>query len=183
MKYNYTFLTKISFLLFLFFYFTASANLNQTSKDKKIIADCVDAKTAFINSDGFMKSLFNNAYSYVIFPNIGKGGFGIGGATGNGAVFRRGVLIGMAKMSQFTLGFQAGGQAYREVIFFENERVLNEFTDSEFEFSAQASAIIVAEGAAGNVKYHNGVMIFTQPKGGLMYEATIGGQKFTYKAL
>ncbi|MEY3874814.1 MAG: hypothetical protein RL363_1535 [Bacteroidota bacterium] len=183
MKFNLSFLIKGSFLLLLLFNFNASANLNQTRKDKKIIADCIDAKAAFISSDGLMKNLFNNAYSYAIFPNIGKGGFGIGGATGNGAVYRRGVLIGMAKMTQLTIGFQAGGQAYREVIFFENERVLNEFTDSKFEFSAQASAIIAAEGAAANVKYNNGVMIFAQPKGGLMYEASIGGQKFTYKAL
>lgn len=182
MKHNISLLTKILFLLFLFFYFNASANFIQSRKDKNIIADCVDAKAAFISSDGLMKNLFNNAYSYVIFPNIGKGGFGIGGATGNGAVYRKGVLIGMAKMSQLTIGFQAGGQSYREVIFFENERILNEFTDSKFEFSAQASAIIVAEGAAANVKYNDGVMIFTQPKAGLMYEASIGGQKFTYKA-
>lgn len=183
MKNKITFLIKAIFALILIFYINTFASFAQTKKDKKIIDDCIEAKAAFIYSDGLMKNLFNNAYSYAIFPNIGKGGFGIGGATGNGAVYRRGVLIGMAKMTQLTIGFQAGGQAYREVIFFENERVLNEFTDSKFEFSAQASAILVAEGASANVKYNNGVMIFTQPKGGLMYEASIGGQKFTYKAL
>lgn len=183
MKKIITIFTKGFFLLSLIFYFTASANISQTRKERKVIADCIDAKAAFISTDGLMKNLFNTAYSYVIFPNIGKGGFGIGGATGNGAVYRKGILIGMAKMSQLTIGFQAGGQSYREVIFFENERALNEFTDSKFEFTAQASAIIVAEGAAANVKYNNGVMIFTQPKAGFMYEASIGGQKFTYKAL
>lgn len=171
----------VAFLLIIFT--TVSAKYNQTKKERKIIADCVEAKSVFISSDRLMKNLFQNAYAYVIFPNIGKGGFGIGGATGNGAVYRRGVLIGMARMSQITIGFQAGGQAYREVIFFENERVLNEFSDNRFEFSAQASAIIVAEGASANVKYRDGVMIFAHPKGGLMYEATVGGQKFTYKAL
>ena len=161
---------------------STSANLNQTNRDKKVIADCNDARTSFISSDGLMKNLFNNAYSYVIFPNIGKGGFGIGGATGNGVVYRKGKIIGMARMTQVTIGFQAGGQAYREVIFFENERVLNEFTDNKFEFSAQASAIVVSEGASANIKFTNGVMIFTHPKGGLMYEASIGGQNFSYKA-
>ncbi len=161
---------------------STSANLNQTNRDKKVIADCNDARTSFISSDGLMKNLFNNAYSYVIFPNIGKGGFGIGGATGNGVVYRKGKIIGMARMTQFTIGFQAGGQAYREVIFFENEKVLNQFTDNKFEFSAQASAIVASEGASANIKFTEGAMIFTQPKGGLMYEASIGGQKFTYKA-
>lgn len=183
MERNNSILTKGFLLLSLTFYFNASANFLQTRKEKKIIADCVDAKTSFISTDGLMKNLFNNAYSYVLFPNIGKGGFGIGAATGNGAVYRKGVLIGLAKMYQLTIGFQAGGQSYREVIFFENERVLNEFTDNKFEFSAQASAIIAAEGAAANVKYQDGIMIFTQPKAGFMYEASIGGQKFTYKAL
>ena len=180
-KFSYYRLGIITLLLFIFS--TVTANYIQTKKDKKVIADCVEAKAIFISSDRLMKNLFENAYAYVIFPNVGKGGFGIGGATGNGAVYRRGALIGMAKMSQLTIGFQAGGQVYREVIFFENERVLNEFSENRFEFSAQASAIIVAEGASANVKYRDGVMIFAHPKGGLMYEATVGGQKFTYKAL
>ena len=102
--------------------------------------------------------------------------------TNNGVVYRKGKIIGMARMTQVTIGFQAGGQAYREVIFFENERVLNQFTDNKFEFSAQASAIVVSEGASANIKFTNGVMIFTHPKGGLMYEASIGGQNFSYKA-
>ena len=155
---------------------------HQSNREKKLIADSKNAQSEFIKSDGLMRNLFNSAYAYVIFPNIGKGGFGFGGATGNGVVYKRGSIIGTARMTQITIGFQAGGQAYREVIFFENERTLNEFTDSKFEFSAQASAIIVAEGAAANVKYNDGVMIFTQPKAGLMYEASVGGQKFTYKA-
>ncbi|MES1221064.1 MAG: YSC84-related protein [Bacteroidota bacterium] len=151
-----------------------------SSKDKKVVADSKTAKSEFIRVDGQMKSLFANAYGYVIFPNVGKGGVGIGGAAGNGTVFERGSIIGKAKMTQVTIGFQWGGQAYREVIFFESKNDLDRFKENKFEFSAQASAVAVTAGASGNVKYVNGVMIFTQTKGGLMYEASIGGQKFSF---
>ena len=117
----------------------------------------------------------------MIFPNIGKGGIGVGGAAGNGIVFQGGKTIGSAKMKQVTVGFQFGGQAYREVIFFENSAALERFKQNNFEFSAQASAVAVTKGASGNVKYSDGVMIFTQEKKGLMYEASVGGQKFSYK--
>lgn len=156
--------------------------LQQSSRDKRIIADSKDAQVEFIKGDHLLKNLFNNAYGYVIFPNVGKGGFGFGGATGNGAVYQKGALIGMARMSQLTIGFQAGGNAYREVIFFENKNALDIFKNNNIEFSAQVSATLVAEGASANVKYNDGVMIFTQTKGGLMYEASVGGQKFTFRS-
>lgn len=152
-------------------------------RDKKIIEDSKDAKAAFIRTDGLMNNLFKNAYGYVIFPNVGKGGIGIGGASGNGAVYEHGVLIGMAKLTQITIGFQWGGQAYREVIFFETKDDLDRFKENRIEFSAQASAVAATAGASANVKYKDGVMIFTQAKGGLMYEASVGGQKFTYRSL
>ena len=130
-----------------------------------------------------MKNLFSNAYGYVIFPNVGKGAIGVGGAAGNGAVFEKGVLIGMAKMTQVTLGFQLGGQAYREVIFFETKADLDKFKSDNFEFAAQASALAATFGAAANAKYKNGVMVFSQVKGGLMYEASVGGQRFKFKKI
>ncbi|MGO4906621.1 YSC84-related protein [Flavobacterium sp. W20_MBD1_R3] len=154
-----------------------------TAKKNKIIADSQTAKTEFIESDPLMKALFDKAYGYVIFPNVGKGGFGIGGAAGNGVVYEHNKRIGMAKLSQVSIGFQAGGQAYREVIFFESKNEIDRFKESRFEFSAQASAVAVTEGASANVKYTNGVMVFTMQKGGLMYEASIGGQKFTFNKL
>ena len=89
------------------------------SKKNKIIADSKTAKVEFIKADGLMKGLFEKAYGYVIFPNVGKAGLGVGGAAGNGAVYEHNELAGMAKLSQLSIGFQAGGQAYREVIFFE----------------------------------------------------------------
>ena len=154
-----------------------------SSKKNKIIADSNAVKAEFIEKDALMKGLFEKAYAYVIFPNVGKGGFGIGAAAGNGAVYEHNKLIGMAKLSQLSIGFQAGAQAYREVIFFESKKEMERFKDSRFEFSAQVSAVAVTEGASANVRYTNGVMVFTMQKGGLMYEASIGGQKFKFNKL
>ena len=153
------------------------------SKKNKIIADSHTAKAEFIAADGLMKALFDKAYGYVIFPNVGKGGLGVGGAAGNGAVYENNKVIGMAKLSQVSIGFQAGGQAYREVIFFESKKEMDRFKSSQFEFSAQASAVAVTAGASGNAKYTDGVMVFTMQKGGLMYEASIGGQQFKFSKL
>lgn len=178
MKYTYLFLA-IAFLSF----GNSSTQAQTSSRDKKVVADAATAKAAFIKGDGLMKNLFSNAYAYAILPNVGKGGLGIGGAAGNGAVYRNGSLIGMAKMTQVTIGFQWGGQAYREVIFFENKEALDRFKENRLELSAQASAVAVTAGASANAKYSNGVMIFTQTKGGLMYEASIGGQKFSFREL
>ena len=164
--------------------FIGMAAFAQTnSKDKKIVADSKVAKDAFIKTDGPISNQFTSAYGYAIFPNIGKGGMGIGGAAGNGVVYEQGVLIGMAKMKQLTIGFQWGGQAYREVIFFESKADLDRFKENKFELSAQASAVAVTAGASANAKYNNGVMIYTQTKGGLMYEASVGGQKFDFRKL
>lgn len=153
------------------------------AKKSKIIADSKKAKAEFIKADPLMKGLFEKASGYAIFPNVGKAGFGIGGAAGNGVVYENNTLVGMAKLSQLSIGFQAGGQAYREVIFFESKKDLERFKGSQFEFSAQASAVAVKAGASANVKYAEGVMVFTMQKGGLMYEASIGGQKFKFNKL
>ena len=116
---NYSFFSaRVSTLLLTIIFIGVTASAQTSSKDRKVIADSKPAKSAFINSDGLLKNLFASARGYVIFPNVGKGGLGIGGAAGNGAVYENGVLIGMAKMKQLTIGFQWGGQAYREVIFF-----------------------------------------------------------------
>lgn len=154
------------------------------SQDKEeIISDSKKAKAEFIKADKLMESLFDHSYGYAIFPNVGKGAVGVGGAAGQGAVFEKGKTVGTAKMLQVTAGFQFGGQAYREVIFFENKNAMDRFKDNNLEFSGQASAIAAKEGAAANIKYREGVLVFSQEKGGLMLEAAIGGQKFTYAAL
>lgn len=180
-KYKYK--TILRALLFIPMLFTAGIlTAQETEKDNKLITDSKEAKDAFIKSDGLMSNLFNNAYAYVIFPNVGKGAIGIGGAAGNGIVYQGGNAIARASMKQVSVGFQWGGQAYREVIFFENKETLDRFKQDKIEFSAQASAVAATKGASGNVKYADGVMIFTQEKGGLMYEASVGGQKFKYTA-
>jgi lipid-binding SYLF domain-containing protein len=153
----------------------------QSSKDKKMMIDCDDSKAEFIKADGLMKDLFENAYAYVLFPNVGKGGLIVGGAIGNGIVYRKGEAIGKAKLTQLTAGFQGGGQSFREVIFFEHEQALNRFMENKVEFSAGVSAVVAKEGAAARMKYQNGVMVFTHVKGGLMIEASVGGQKFNFQ--
>jgi lipid-binding SYLF domain-containing protein len=178
-KFQFNFIFLLSSLLL----FSSVVFSQTSSKNKRIVNDSKQAKTEFIKADKLMSSLFDNAYGYVIFPNVGKGGFGVGGASGKGAVYHRGKLIGTAQLTQITVGFQAGGQSYREVIFFESEKELNRFKDNKIELSAQASAVAVTEGAAGNAKYKDGVMIFSQTKGGLMYEASIGGQTFKFRTL
>ena len=129
-----------------------------------------------------MQHLFDNAYAYVIFPNVGKGGIGVGGAAGNGIAYEGGKVVGRAKMKQVTIGFQLGGQVYQEVIFFENKAEFDRFKGGNYEFAAQASAVAVTKGASMDVNYKNGVMVFTKEKKGAMYEASIGGQKFSYHA-
>lgn len=171
-----------SWLMSLLFVLMAGPVIGQSDKDKRIIADAKIAKDEFIKTDGLMKNLFTNAYGYVIFPNVGKGGLGIGGAAGNGIVYEKGKMIGKAKLTQVNIGFQAGGQAYREVIFFEAKKDIDRFKENKLQFSAQASAVAATAGASANVKYADGVMIFTQQKGGLMYEASIGGQKFKFQS-
>jgi lipid-binding SYLF domain-containing protein len=157
-----------------------TCQLSFAQKDAKLMGDAQSAKGDFIRSDASMGGRFSNSYAYVIFPNVGKGGIGIGGAAGNGIVFQHGKAVGHAKMTQVSVGFQWGGQAYREVIFFENKEALDRFEASKYEFSAQVSAVAATAGASANAKYTDGVMVFTQQKGGLMYEASIGGQKFKY---
>jgi len=159
---------------------TALSPLTSSAQEAKLIADASASKQKFINADPSMAALFSSSAGYAIFPNIGKGAIGVGGAAGNGVVYQRGSIIGSAKMKQLTIGFQLGGQKYQEVIFFETQAALDQFKGSEFEFAAQASAVAVTKGASTNVKYRNGVMVFTQQKGGLMYEASIGGQKFKF---
>lgn len=151
------------------------------SKKEKLSADCQQAKAEFLKTDPKMSAFFSKAFGYVILPNVGKGAIGIGGAAGNGMVYERGKVIGTAKMSQVSVGFQLGGQAYREVIFFESKKDLDRFKENRVEFSAQVSAVAATEGASANAKYVDGVMVFTMQKGGLMYEASVGGQKFKFE--
>ncbi len=150
---------------------------------EKILIDCKNAKATFVKTDASMNNLFMNAYGYAIFPDVGKGGAIVGGAGGRGALYEKGgKAIGTAKMVQVDVGAQVGGQSYREVIFFESKDAFDRFKENKIEFSGQASAVAVKSGASANVKYREGVAVYTQEISGLMLEASIGGQKFTYNS-
>ena len=123
---------------------------------------------------------FNEAYGFAVFPSIKKAGFGIGGARGKGQVFANEQLIGDSTVTQINLGINLGVQSYQEIIFFRNEVDLDRFTSGNFELGAQASAVAINTGVAAEVEYSNGVAIFTKAIGGLMLEASIGGQKFSF---
>jgi lipid-binding SYLF domain-containing protein len=158
-----------------------------------------DATKVFLNA-GESGAFFSKSYGYALFPSIGKGGVGIGGAYGKGHVYVKGKVVGDTSMTQLTAGLQLGGQAYSQIIFFEDERAFKEFTKGNFEFSAEASAVAItaAAGATGSTtgssvgasggkndaktvgKYYKGMATFTVAKGGLMYEASVGGQKFKF---
>ncbi|WP_321326576.1 lipid-binding SYLF domain-containing protein [Thiomicrorhabdus sp.] len=145
-------------------------------------------------------AFFDNSYGYAVFPTIGKVGFVIGGAYGKGRVYEHGRLAGTAEMTQATIGFQLGGQAFSQIIFFQDQRAYDEFTSGNFEFGAQASAIVINAGANAEAstkgtsasanagerhvkadgQYYKGMAVFSLAKGGLMYEATIGGQKYNF---
>ncbi len=136
---------------------------------------------AFKAKDPGIQRFFDKAVGYAVFPSVGKGGIGIGGAHGKGLVFSNGVPIGRSSLSQLTIGFQLGGQVYSEIIFFKDSVALEDFKRGNFEMGAQVSAVALTAGASADTSYNGGVAVFTMAKGGLMYEASVGGQKFTYK--
>jgi lipid-binding SYLF domain-containing protein len=150
--------------------------------EAKVDSDVTEAIAQFNKRDPGLKRFFDSAYGYAVFPTVGKGAIGIGGAYGKGQVFEKGGLIGISKLVQVTIGFQWGGQAYSELVFFEDKAALDRFKSGNLEFSAQASAVAITLGASATADYENGVAVFTMTKGGLMYEASIGGQSFSFEA-
>lgn len=142
-----------------------------------------EAMTRITEADPGIASYFDSSTGYAVFPGVGKAGLGIGGARGSGLVFRGGSVIGKVTLSQISIGFQAGGQEFIEVIFFETARALDDFTAGNFEFNAQVSAVAVTAGASADAGYSNEIAVFTLAKGGLMYEAAVGGQKFNYEPI
>ena len=146
---------------------------------------------------------FESSYGYALFPKIGKAGIGIGGAHGKGRVYVGGAHVGDTKMTQVSIGLQLGGQAFSQIIFFQDKRAFDEFSSGNFEFGAQAQAVALTAGASAAAtttgttagksggehdastvgEYYKGMAIFTVAKGGLMYEASVSGQKFSYDAV
>ena len=149
-------------------------------------ANLKDDATATLNKfkrqDASLDAFLNRAFGYAIFPSVGKGGLVVGGAFGRGAVYEKGAFIGYAKMEQGTVGFQAGGQEFAELIVFENADSMNKFKSGTYAFSAEASAVALKAGAAAAANFKNGVAVFTMTNAGLLYEASIGGQRFVYES-
>jgi lipid-binding SYLF domain-containing protein len=164
--------------------------------------DYTDTVQLFKNA-GESAGFFKTCYGYAVFPTIGKGGFVVGGAHGSGRVYEQGKYIGNTSMTQLSVGFQAGGQAYSQIVFFQDKRALEEFTQGNFEFEAGVSAVAITAAAGGTAgtqgatasasggkkdaatlgtNYYKGMAVFTIVKGGAMYQATVAGQKFSYEA-
>ena len=153
---------------------------DKKNKDKKASDKTIKALNIFKNKSS-LKPYFKKARGYAVFPNVGKGGIGIGGARGKGEVFEKGNVIGSTTLTQVSIGLQLGGQAFSQIIFFKDKKSLERFTQGNFEFGASASAALISEGANASADYSDGVAVLTFSKGGLMYEASIGGQKFSYE--
>ena len=136
------------------------------------------AIATFKEKEPSVSRFFEKSAGYVVIPTVGKGGIGIGGARGKGVLYENDAVTAVVTLTQLSFGFQWGGQAYSEFIFFEDRATLDHFKKGNYELNAQASAVAVTAGASADADFSGGMAIFTQAKGGLMYEAAVGGQKF-----
>jgi len=176
------------------------ATLSLAAAGMPALADDYTDTIAVFQKASESKAFFANAHGYAVFPTIGKGGVVVGGAYGKGRVYEKGHYVGDISMTQISVGAQLGGQAYSEIIFLQDKRAFDEFTKGEFEFGAEVSAVAITAGASAQATtggtgagknissdkaevkstYQKGIAVFTVAKGGLMYEASVGGQKFNY---
>ncbi|MBC8315897.1 MAG: hypothetical protein ISR57_01520 [Bacteroidales bacterium] len=156
--------------------------MSQSSVDnQEVVEEASLAKQAILEKDPGLQEFFNDAYGYAILPTVGKGGFIIGGAAGKGVLYHGGEPVGLIKMTQVTVGAQIGGKSYIEVIFFNTEAEYTVFRSGRFEVSAQVAAIAVTAGVSQTMAYSDGIAILTMGRGGFMAEASVGGQKFSFK--
>jgi hypothetical protein len=148
--------------------------------DKGDLAHAKLALAALEKADPGLTRFFDGSAGYAVFATVGKGAVGVGGAHGTGVVFEHGRAVGEVSLNQLTVGLALGGQSYTEIVFFETARSLADFKKSKFTMAAQVSAVVAAAGASKNAKYVEGVSVFTLAKGGVMVEASVGGQRFNY---
>jgi lipid-binding SYLF domain-containing protein len=154
----------------------------KSESDKtSLVNDSNAALGRFKAADSSLQGELDRAAGYAIFPEVGKGGVGVGGAYGRGVVYQHGMKIGFADLSQATIGLQLGGQSYSQLILFQDQAALDRFKSGKLAFSANASAVAIKSGAAAAAAYTDGVKVLTQTVGGLMFEASIGGQQFTFQ--
>ena len=159
------------------------ATAPKTVEGKADIQSAADAALAKAQlNDPTLVTVLNASAGHAVFPSVGKGAAGIGGAYGKGVLYEHGMAVGYCDLSQATIGLQLGGQSYTEIVAFENQQAVDTFKQGNFRFDAQATAVAIKSGAGANAKFENGVKVFTMDEKGLMFEASIGGQKFSYQA-
>jgi len=177
--------THIGFLTVLVFILAGVVGCSTAPKSEEgkvtIQSDAEKEVAKAKENDPSLGQLLDKAAGYAVFPTVGKGAVGVGGAYGKGVLYEHGVAVGYCDLSQASIGFQLGGQAYTEIIAFETQEAVDRFKGGHFTFDAQATAVALKSGAGANAKYANGVAVFTMSEAGLMYEASIGGQKFDYQ--
>jgi len=166
------------FLISLILSFMGNAQIGGWNPELEKVAK--EALAQMLEDSPKLETFKEKAYGYAIFPKVTKAGLGIGGAAGRGIVYKGALTVGSSKLKQASIGLQAGGQQYSEVIFFENKESYEHFTNDKLKFDAQASAVAITKGASIDAAYQNGVAVFTRVKGGLMYEASLGGQHFKF---
>ncbi len=153
----------------------------QSEKDQKIMADADEAVATLLKANPELRTYFDKSAGAAVFPNVGKGGFIVGGASGNGVLYEYGNKVGMCSLKKLSVGLQAGGEALIEVIFFEKKSDVDKFKEGNYEFDAGISATALKAGVSFDAEYRDGVAVFTHTKGGLMGDVSVGGQKFEYK--
>ena len=173
-------ITPVLLSLLLIAFLSHDATAQRKKKKKYDPVKAQETIAMFKKTDPGLDRFFGSAYGYAVFPSIGKGAIGVGGAAGKGLIYKGGQVQGGSKMTQITVGLQFGGQEYSEVIFFEDADAYDRFVNKKYQFAAQASAVALKSGISADAKYTEGVAVFTIAKGGLMYEASVGGQKFKF---
>lgn len=163
----------------IFLVFASCGSASKTGED--LLSDAREERRTIEQNHPEVADLFETSAGYAIFPNVGKGAYVIGGASGNGAVFEDGNHVGYADLKQVDVGLQLGGKAFVEVLFFQTDTALEDFKDGSYELSANASAVALEEGVSRDINFQNGVAVVTMPKAGAMAGISVGGQRFTYQ--
>ncbi|MGB8706142.1 MAG: lipid-binding SYLF domain-containing protein [Gillisia sp.] len=158
-----------------------NSDVAQTADKQQLMSDAQKAKAAFVANDSKLSQLFDGAKGYVIFPNVGKGAYILGGAAGNGVVYQNGSAVGYSELRQIDIGLQIGGQAFREAIIFNTQAALDDFKKGNYRLTGDATAVIVEQGKSKAVDFTDGRAVLVMPKAGAMVGISVGGQKFEYR--
>jgi lipid-binding SYLF domain-containing protein len=162
-------------------FISACQTAPKTEADRQALIEQADSRIRLYRRlDPAIAQFFDTAHGYAVFPSVGRGGFIVGGGFGRGVVYERGRVIGFADITEGSVGLQAGGQGFSQIIFFQTGEVLDRFKTNQFSFSADVNAVAVDSGAAAQTTFRNGVAVFIQSQSGLMASASVGGQRFRY---